>query len=45
MDLEHIERGTKLIVYEEIQRRAISDEYEAVFRSLESEKLIIVQSA
>jgi len=45
MDLEHIERGTKLIIYEEIQRRAISDEYEAVFRSLESEKLIVVQSS
>jgi len=42
MDLGHIERGTKLIIYEEIQKRAISDEHEAVFRSFEEDKFVIV---
>jgi len=43
MDLGHIERGTKLVIYEEIQKRAISDEHEAVFRSFEENKFVIVQ--
>ena len=43
MDLRHIERGTKLMIYEELQKRAVSDEYEAVFRYHESDKLIVVQ--
>jgi len=43
MELSLIERGTKLKVYEELQQRAISDEYEAVFRYHESDRLIVVQ--
>jgi len=43
MELAHIERGTKLTIYEELQKRAISDEYEAVFRYQESDRLIVVQ--
>lgn len=45
MDLSHIERGTKLTVYEELQKRAVSDEYEAVYRYHESDRLIVVQCA
>ena len=45
MDLRHIERGTKLQIYEELQQRAVSDEHEAVFRYHESDKLIVVQCA
>jgi len=45
VDLRHIERGTKLIIYEELQQRAVSDEHEAVFRYHESDKLIVVQCA
>jgi len=45
MDLAHIERGTKLAVYEELQQRAVSDVYEAVFRYHEGDKLIVVQCA
>ena len=45
MELSLLERGTKLKVYEELQQRAISDEYEAVFRYHESDKLIVVQCA
>ena len=43
MDLRHLERGTKLLIFEEIQQRAVSDEHEAVFRYHESDKLIVVQ--
>jgi len=32
MNLGHIERGMKLTIYEELEGRAVSDEYEAVFR-------------
>jgi len=45
MELSLLERGTKLKVYEELQQRAISDEYEAVFRYHENDKLIVVQCA
>jgi len=45
MNLGHIERGTKLIIYEEFQRRAVSDEYEAVYRYQEGEKSFVVQSS
>jgi len=43
MDLRYIERGTKLTIYEELQKRAVSDEYDAVFRYLESDRLFVVQ--
>jgi len=45
MDSKYIERGTKLIIYEELQKRAVSDEHEAVFRYHESDKLLVVQCA
>jgi len=45
MDLTNIARGTKLKVYEELQQRAISDEYEAVFRYQESDRLLVLQCA
>jgi len=45
MDLKHIERGTKLVIFEEIQKRAISDEHEAVYRYHEDDKLVVVQCA
>lgn len=45
MDLKHIERGTKFTIYEELQKRAVSDEHEAVFRYHESDRLIVVQCA
>jgi len=45
MDVRHIERGTKLTIYEELQQRAVSDEHEAVFRYHESDRLIVVQCA
>ena len=43
MDLRHIERGTKLLIHEELQQRAVSDEHEAIFRYHESDRLIVVQ--
>jgi len=43
MELAHIERGTKLTVFEELQQRAISDKYEAVFKYYETDKLLVVQ--
>jgi len=43
MDLRHIEKGTKFLIYEELQQRAVSDEHEAIFRYHESDKLIVVQ--
>ena len=43
MDVRHIARGAKLIIYEEIQQRAVSDEYEAVLRYHESDRLLVVQ--
>jgi len=43
MVLRHIERGTKLIIYEELHQRAVSDEHEAVFRYHESDKLLVIQ--
>jgi len=45
VSLRHIERGTKLTIYEELQQRAVSDEHEAVFRYLEDDKLMVVQCA
>jgi len=43
MKLRHIPGGTKLVVHEELQNRATSDEYEAVMRYYESDELIVVQ--
>jgi len=43
MELAHIERGTKLAVFEELQQRALSDTHEAVFRYHESDRLVVVQ--
>jgi len=45
MGLSHIERGTKLVIYEELQRRAVSDEHEAVLRYYESDRLLVIQCA
>ena len=45
MDLRHIERGTKFVIYEELQQRAVSDEHEAMFKYHESDRLIVVQCA
>jgi len=45
MELRHIERGTKFVIYEELQQRAVSDEHEAVFKYHESDRLIVVQCA
>jgi len=45
MELRHIERGTKLTIYEELQQRAVSDEYEATLRYHENDRLIVVQCA
>ena len=45
MNLGHVERGMKLTIYEELQGRAVSDEFEAVFRYQESAKTFVVQSA
>ncbi|MCL2201482.1 MAG: PilZ domain-containing protein [Oscillospiraceae bacterium] len=44
MNLGHVERGTKFKIFEEYEGRAVSDEFEAVFKYLETEKLFIVQS-
>jgi len=44
MNLGHVERGMKLTIYEELQDRAVSDEFEAVFRYQESAKTFVVQS-
>jgi len=44
MELQNLERGTKLVIYEELHKRAVSDEYDAVFRSYEGDKLIVVQN-
>ena len=43
MNLRHIEKGSKFLVYEELQQRAVSDEHEAVFRYFESDTLIVFQ--
>jgi len=45
MELGNIERGTRLVIFEELQQRAVSDEHEAVFRYYEGEKLFVVQCA
>jgi len=45
VSLRHIERGTILTIYEELQQRAVSDEHEAVMRYIESDRLIVVQCA
>ena len=45
MNLRHIERGTKLKIYEELQQRAVSDEHDAVLRYLEDDRLVVVQCA
>ncbi|MCL2820515.1 MAG: PilZ domain-containing protein [Oscillospiraceae bacterium] len=43
MNLRHIDKGTKFMVYEELQNRAVSDEHEAIFRYFESDRLIVFQ--
>jgi len=45
MNLGHIERGTKMTIFEDFQQRAVSDEFDAVFRYLEKDKVFIVQSS
>ena len=45
MNLGHIERGAKLSIVECVQMRAVSAEYEAVFRYLDGDKLFVVQCA
>jgi len=45
MGTNQIERGTKLTIYEELQKRAVSDEHDAVFRYYENDKLLVVQCA
>ena len=45
MSLNHIPRGTKLTIYEELQNRAVSDEHEAIFRYQEDDRLMVVQCA
>jgi len=44
MNLGHIERGTKLKIFEAFEGRAVSDEYEATFKFLETGKLFLIQS-
>ena len=44
MNLGYIKKGAKLVFYEEMQQRAVSDEYEATFRYLENDKHLVVQS-
>jgi len=43
MTLGHIERNAVLSIFEQIGDRAVSDEYEAVYKYLEEDKLFIVQ--
>ena len=43
MTLGHIERGAVLSIFEQIDDRAVSDEFEAVFKYLEDDKLFIAQ--
>ena len=43
MILRHLERGTKMSIFEEFQQRAVSNEFEALFRTMESDTLFIVQ--
>ena len=43
MKLTHLEKGTKLTIYEELQKRAVGDEHEAIFRYQENDKMIVVQ--
>jgi len=45
MILGHIKRGTILSVFEELEQRAVSEEYEAIFRYVDSGKQFVVQSA
>jgi len=45
MNLIHIDRGTKLFVFEEFQQRAVGDTYEAVYRFQESDKQFVIQCA
>jgi c-di-GMP-binding flagellar brake protein YcgR len=45
MNLGYITKGAKLIIYEEMQQRAVSDEYEATFRYIENDKHLVVQSS
>ena len=42
MNLGHIERGMKLMIFEELDQRAVSEEYEAVFRYVDSGKKFVV---
>jgi len=43
MNLGYIKKGAKLVIFEEMQNRAVSDEYEATFRYLENDKNLVVQ--
>jgi len=45
MNLGYITKGAKLIIFEEMQQRAVSEEYEAIFRYLENDKHLVVQSS
>ena len=43
MSLNQLEKGTKLTIYEELQKRAVGEEHEAIFRYHESDRMIVVQ--
>jgi len=43
MNLGFIKKGAKLVIFEEMQQRAVSDEYEATLRYLENDKHLVVQ--
>jgi len=43
MVIGHIERGTKLSVFAELDNKPVSDEYEAVFNYLEDDSRFVVQ--
>ncbi|MCL2249555.1 MAG: PilZ domain-containing protein [Oscillospiraceae bacterium] len=42
MKLSHLTKGTKLLIFEEIHNRAVSEGHEAVVRYVESERLVVV---
>jgi len=44
MNLKYLERGTKLKIFEEYDMRAVSEEYDAVFKYFETETLFIIFS-
>jgi len=43
MTLGHIDRGTKMSIFEDVQLRTENDGYEAVFRYIENDTLFVVQ--